>query len=266
LQPNEEDMMSFSKVTARRTMSAALVTAIVFTWVTSSAWAAPLLQQDIAAITSPTEGQSLTGVVTITGSANHPEFDRIELAYGPDPNPNDAWQVFVTSKQPVENGTLGAWNTGIIADGTYMLRLRAVRKDSNYSEAVVRGLKVSNTGPVGTPTSIPPAPTFPAEQPTFSVEQTAIPIPTIMVEQPPTSEPITTSNTIDPASNNATPRRSSGSSSSSSSSSISGSLIGSTCLSGMVLAFGVFAVVGALQFGRYSYKQYRRYKRKMSSH
>ena len=127
------------------------------------AQAAPQPQgQAIAQITSPTDGQTLTGLVSITGSADHPDFARWELAYGPDPNPNDAWQPFAGGDKPILNGTIGTWNTGVIADGRYALRLRVIRQDSNYDEAFVRGLQVSNSAPVGTPTSIPPAGTFPA--------------------------------------------------------------------------------------------------------
>jgi hypothetical protein len=223
-----------------------------------SAQAAPLPQgADIAQITAPTEGQALAGLVTISGSADHPEFARYELAYGPDPNPNDAWQPFAEGKQAVENGTLGTWNTSVIADGQYALRLRVIRKDSNYSEGFVRGLKVSNSGPVGTPTSIPPAPTFPAEAATLPAEETAQPISTVMVEQPPTSIPEA------PASANATPRPTATSNRGASiAETVNFGQWGSTCLSGMALALGAFVILGVVQVGRWGVKQVRRQKRK----
>ncbi len=211
--------------------------------------------QDIAVITSPTDGQSLNGLVTVTGSANHPTFDRYELAYGPDPNPKDAWQVFETGKQPVDNGTLGTWNTAVVPDGGYMLRLRVVRKDSNYSEAFVHGLIVSNSAPVGTPTSIPPAATFPAEQPTFSPAEAALPTKQIIVEQPPTSVPAPTAvSNVRPT---ATPGRANAVASI-----FNGDLFGSACLSGIIFSVTAFAVVGIIQFGRYGYKQIRRQVRR----
>jgi len=221
-----------------------------------SVWIQPRYQApDIAVITSPTEGQSINGLVTVTGSANHPDFDRYEIAYGPDPNPNDAWQVFGMGTQPVDNGALGTWNTAVVPDGGYMLRLRVVRKDSNYSEAVVRGLQVSNSAPAGTPTSIPPAATFPAEQPTFNPEEAAQPTKLIIVEQPPTSVPApTAADNIRPT---ATPRRANAAASI-----FNGELFGTACLSGIVLAVTAFTAVGIIQFGRYGYKQIRRQARK----
>jgi hypothetical protein len=234
---------------------------LAITWITlislavlHPAQAAPQWQgQAIAQITSPTEGQAISGLVTISGSADHPDFARWELAYGPDPNPNDAWQPFASGEQPVLNGTIGTWNTGVIADGGYMLRLRVVRKDSNYSEAFVRGLQVSNSAPIGTPTSIPPAATFPAEQPSFTAIEAAHPIATIMVEQPPTSvpeAPVAQSN--QPQSNTAARRNSSAAAS------FDVKQFSSACLNGAIIAAGLFVVLGAVQAGRWGMKQYRR--------
>jgi hypothetical protein len=219
------------------------------------AQAAPQLQgQDIAQITSPTEGQTLSGLVTISGSADHPEFARWELAYGPDPNPSDAWQPFASGEQQVLNGTLGTWNTGVIADGGYMLRLRVVRRDSNYSEAFVRGLQVSNSAPIGTPTSIPPAATFPAEQPTFTAAEAALPAATVMVEQPPTSAPQARGvQTNQPQSSSAARR-----STANTAGSFNAGQLGSACLNGVIVVAGLFVVLGVIQAGRWSVKQVRR--------
>ena len=217
--------------------------------------AAPQWQgQDIAQITSPTDGQALAGLVTITGSADHPDFARWELAYGPDPNPADAWQPFTEGNQPVHDGTIGTWNTGVVADGGYMLRLRVIRQDSNYSEAFVRGLQVSNSAPIGTPTSIPPAATFPAEQPTFTAAEAAQPIATIMVEQPPTTVPEARPVQTAQSQSNAASRRNT----SSAASSVNLGQFGSACLNGAVLVAGLFVILGVIQAGRWSVKQVRR--------
>jgi hypothetical protein len=245
--------MMFSAVKWRGSLLLASVILISLTLL-GPAHAAPLPQGvDIAQLTSPTEGQALAGLVTISGSANHPEFTRYELAYGPDPNPSDAWQPFAEGNQPVDNGTLGTWNTSVVADGQYALRLRVIRKDSNYSEGFVRGLQVSNSGPVGTPTSIPPAPTFPAEQATLPAEEAVQPLATVMVEQPPTSIPEA------PASANATPRSTKVSDRNAAAvPGINLGLFGSACVSGVALTVGLFVIVGVIQAGRWGVKQVRR--------
>ncbi|HZY45395.1 MAG TPA: hypothetical protein VFF70_11660, partial [Anaerolineae bacterium] len=147
--------MSVSNQSARHWLSwAAIITALI-TLLALPVQAAPLNQDAQATITTPTDGQVVNGNVLISGSAAHPDFDRYEIAYGPDPNPNDAWQIFVNNNQMVAANTLGTWNTSVLVDGTYIIRLRVIRRDSNYTEAFVRGIKVSNQQPVGTPTSVP---------------------------------------------------------------------------------------------------------------
>jgi hypothetical protein len=223
-----------------------------------AAQAAPQPQgQAIAQIASPAEGQTLTGLVTISGSTDHPEFARWELAYGPDPNPNDAWQPFASGEQPILNGTLGTWNTGVIADGQYALRLRTIRRDSNYDEAFVRGLIVSNSAPIGTPTSIPPAATFPAEQPTFSPVEAGQPPATVVVEQPPTSVPEARPAQTNQPQANTTTRRSTATSSS-----FDVRQFGTACLNGAMLVLGMFVMLGVIQAGRSGVKHLRRRSQK----
>ena len=228
------------------------------------AMATPLLQAPIAAITAPTDGRELRGVVTITGSANHPEFNRYELAIGPDPNPTDAWQVFNTTNLPVDNTVLGLWDTNTVADGTWAVRLRVVRKDSNYDEVVVRGLRVSNQQPTDTPTPFasetPPPPTVDPNGATVapSAEPTLRTMPTVLVEQPPTSLPAAVAPDALP-----TPDRS-GARSGGVANLVDFSLVATACLSGAIVAGFVFAALGVVQLGRALYKQLLRLKYKKS--
>jgi hypothetical protein len=250
--------MKFFAVMGRGSLAITLI-ALISLGLLHPAQAAPQLQgQAIAQITSPTAGQTLTGLVAVTGSADHPEFARWELAYGPNPNPNDAWQPFASGEQPVLNGTIGIWNTGVIADGGYDLRLRVVRKDSNYDETFVRGLQVSNSAPVGTPTSIPPAATFPAEQSTFTAAEAARPIATILVEQPQTSVPEAHAVQTNRPSTNAAARRNSASAASS----FNAQQFGLACLNGVLIAAGLFIALGVIQAGRWGVKRWRRSQRR----
>ena len=97
-----------------------------------TAWAAgpqrPLAQDTAAVISSPQSLSSVRGTVSITGSALHPQFQRYELYFTPEPGEN--W-VFIGDAvtNPVNNGLLGAWETAGLPDGNYSLRLRVVRQD-----------------------------------------------------------------------------------------------------------------------------------------
>ena len=245
--------MPHASVIRRISIAIALITLISFTpWLSAQAMRQQQ-GQDIAQITAPTEGQTITGLVAITGSADHPDFARWELAYGPDPNPSDAWQPFAEGKQPVHDGTIGTWNTGVIADGGYMLRLRVIRKDSNYSEAFVRGLQVRNSVATETPTPESLTPTVSAEEATFASVEASRPIATVMVEQPPTSVPQAAA----PA-NVATPSRQSNQRSSTAASTVNPSVFGTACLNGAALATGLFVILGVIQAGRWGVKRMRR--------
>jgi len=258
-------MMPFRSAALRRTVLIALILTVgwaLAAWPARSQ-AAPLTQGPIAVITSPKDGQELQGVVTITGSANHPEFDRYELAYGPEPNPNDAWQPFASNQQPVADNVLGVWDTASVADGNYSLRLRVVRKDSNYDEAFIRGLRVINQQARSTPT--PSAEASPTPEATTDlatavpgVEPTLRSVPTVLVEQPPTSIPAA----VAPGAT-ATPARNTAGSGGLAALVDLGPII-STCLSGAIVAGFVFAVLGVIQFGRVQYRNILRYKYKKS--
>ena len=72
-----------------------------------TAWAAgpqwPLAQDTAAVISSPQSLSSVRGTVSITGSALHPQFQRYELYYTPEPGEN--W-VFIGDAvtNPVQTG------------------------------------------------------------------------------------------------------------------------------------------------------------------
>ena len=140
--------------------------------------------QPTGQITSPRDRASVRGLVPIEGRATHPQFQKYEIHYGPEPNPGNQWTPIAGSPftVPVVQGRLGLWDTTIIPDGVYSLRLRVVRLDGNYDEYIVRGILVSNTRPTETPTPRP-APTY--SGPT----DTPAPTPTIMIAVPTVASP-----------------------------------------------------------------------------
>ncbi len=145
-------------------------------------FAAPSSQGQVV-ISSPRDGAVVRGVVSIIGTATHPDFWKYEVYYAPEPNPTDQW-VFIGTvhETAVVNGSLETWNTNFIPDGVYALRLRVVRRDGNYTEYTAHNISVANTTPTETPT-LEATPT-PENTPTPPP-----PTPTSEIEQPPTSTP-----------------------------------------------------------------------------
>ena len=147
--------------------------------------------QALGQISSPRDRATVRGQVPVEGSATHPQFQKYELHFGPEPNPNEQWTPVSGSPftVPVVQGRLALWDTSIVPDGLYSLRLRLVRMDGNYDEYFVRGIQVANSRPTETPTpDTSPTPARPTETPT--------PTPTVLIGVPtmssPTPKPSTT--------------------------------------------------------------------------
>lgn len=161
-----------------------------------------LVAQSLGQITSPRDRATVRGLVPIEGSASHPQFQKYELHYGPEPNPGDQWTPIGGSPftVPVVQGRLALWDTTVIPDGVYSLRLRLVRLDGNYDEYYVRGVQVINTRPTDTPTpQATPTPAEPTETPQ-ATPTVVIGVPTVVSPTPrptetprPTSPPAATS-------------------------------------------------------------------------
>lgn len=153
--------------------------------------------QPVGQITSPRDRAAVRGQVPIEGSAVHPQFQKYEIHYGPEPNPGDQWMPVGGSPftVPVIQGRLGLWDTTLIPDGLYSLRLRVVRVDGNYDEYYVRGIQVSNTFPTDTPTPQVvelPTPSGPTETP-LPTQTVIIAVPTVVSPTPkPTNTPLPT--------------------------------------------------------------------------
>jgi hypothetical protein len=140
-----------------------------------------------AELTSPQPGQVVNGLVTLSGTADHPAFNRYELSFAYDEDTTDTW---FSIGEPVDtrviDGRLALWDTSTITDGDYSLRLRVWLQDGRSLEAVVPGVRVRNYSfdPV-VPTAVPPEADRPLPTPTLPGAQAGIEAP----PGPPPSEP-----------------------------------------------------------------------------
>lgn len=72
-------------------------------------------------LTAPLNGDQVTGVITLRGTANIPNFGfyTYEIA-----RPGEAiWLPVQVGRQPIVNDVLGVWDTTALEGGDYMLRL-----------------------------------------------------------------------------------------------------------------------------------------------
>ena len=92
---------------------------------------APAVNQGVI-ISSPAPGETVRGVVAISGVANIPNFQfyKVEVGVGEQPS---SWSVITdVHRQPVNGGLLQTWDTSPFPAGVYWLRLTVVDKTGNF--------------------------------------------------------------------------------------------------------------------------------------
>jgi hypothetical protein len=120
----------------------------------SLAWA----QNPNIQITSPQALSDVFGLVEVTGTVNPSNLQSyfLEVAnFTEDPATARWTPVTLPSRTPVTNGVIAQWDTTIVPDGTYTLRLRVVLTSGQTEFLMVRPLRVANAGAVITPTEAP---------------------------------------------------------------------------------------------------------------
>jgi len=122
---------------------------ILLTFLWLSPWT-PAKYIDNPIIESPKSGEVVQGIITITGSTDIIGFQSYELFFAYAIDDTDTWFLLSQSKQTVNGGILGTWDTTTITDGNYRLMLRVYFDDFTTRETIVTGLKVRNYTPIET--------------------------------------------------------------------------------------------------------------------
>ncbi len=119
------------------------------------------------AISSPGPGEVLRGQVNIIGTTSDPNFISAELEFAYASTRTETWFPIQTISQPVFDSPLHTWDTTVITDGNYILRLRVYLNDGTFQEVTV---------PVTLQNDVQPATPTPA--PTATPEEEMLPVPT----------------------------------------------------------------------------------------
>jgi hypothetical protein len=129
-----------------------------------------------AAILSPAEGQAVQGSLPVVVFTAVQGFASAELSFGYVNNPTGTWFLIAQSIAPLVNEQMASWDTNLITDGIYDLRLIVRLQDGSQQERSVKGVRVRNYSPIetDTPTPLTATATFaPGEAPTLT--QTIVP-------------------------------------------------------------------------------------------
>lgn len=139
-------------------------------------------------ITAPASGDVLQGLVNITGTSAADGFHASELSFAHVSDPISTWFLIYQTDSPVTDGLLAAWDTSLVTDGDYNLRLRVTLQDGSVLESLVTGLRIRNQLPTETPSptstpaltatpELPPLPSTPQPVPTSTPLPTPTPLP-----------------------------------------------------------------------------------------
>jgi len=112
-----------------------------------------------AQIISPQPGQALQGNFPVVVDTTVQKFQSVELTFAYANNPTQTWFLIYQGIQPVSNGPLAAWDTSLITDGDYHLRMVVTFLDGSQQTVEVKGVRVRNYTPVETDTPLPVTPT-----------------------------------------------------------------------------------------------------------
>jgi hypothetical protein len=144
-------------------------------------------------IISPASGEVLQGLVDIKGTSAVEGFFTSELSFAYASDATNTWFLIYGTDAPVTEGLLAVWDTNLVTDGDYDLRLRVSMQDGTLMETFVTGLRIRNQTPTET---ITPEPTFtpePLDTPTFTAlpptprpapTSTRLPTPTALAPNP----------------------------------------------------------------------------------
>jgi hypothetical protein len=149
-----------------------------------------LAQEAATIITSPRAGDTLIGVITISGTASDPNFERYRLDFAL--QETEEWFPITEVGQQVANGALAQWSTTNVEDGLYKIRLRVILRTGDVRQAIVENLRVQNAEATPLPTVLVASPAPATATPTVG------PSPTSIIQQPPTNTqrpPLSVTNT-----------------------------------------------------------------------
>jgi membrane carboxypeptidase/penicillin-binding protein PbpC len=89
---------------------------------------------------------TVSGQLSVTGSAGGEGFAYYRLAYFPGLLPEAMQTIFGPFESPVEAAEMGIWDTTLVEDGLYTLLLTVVRTDGTFSEVAIP-VTVANNDP-----------------------------------------------------------------------------------------------------------------------
>lgn len=98
----------------------------------------------IPRVDTPRPGEIIQGQVTISGQTDMEGFEYSQAFFGYQDNTPDDWFFISRQDSPVRNGQITIWDTTLISDGMYDLKIQVHLEDGSNIETIVENLEVKN--------------------------------------------------------------------------------------------------------------------------
>jgi hypothetical protein len=94
--------------------------------------AAPSCADPRSVITSPGNGQAVSGVISVVGTASHESFQYYKVEFAPGANASGGFVYLGGGSSPVQGGVLANVDTAALGPGAWTLRLVVVDQTGNF--------------------------------------------------------------------------------------------------------------------------------------
>lgn len=137
-------------------------------------------------VLSPVPGQALQGNILITAEINLEEILSAELSFAYADDPRDTWFLIKEIREPSVDGLNVEWDTTILTDGEYTLRVTVITDQDQFT-GIVPGIRVRNYSMIETSTPVPTSTPAPADtlMPAATSTSTITPLPFTPTPLPP---------------------------------------------------------------------------------
>jgi len=136
-----------------------------------------------AGILSPSNDETLQGVISVIGTTDIEGALSWALSFSYDNDPRETWFLISDGDEVYSDEILAQWDTTILTDGNYQLRLRITLQNDETSDMIITNLRVRNYTIVetSTPTIAPNLGPISTIAPT---ETSTSPSPTLLPRNP----------------------------------------------------------------------------------
>jgi hypothetical protein len=93
---------------------------------------APACPDERSVFLRPGNGEQVSGILNVIGTANHEEFQFYKVEYAPGASPSGNWVYITGGNSPVVNNVLASFDTRALGNGDWTLRLIVVDRTGNY--------------------------------------------------------------------------------------------------------------------------------------